>query len=367
MAVDITDRKWAEEELKAREAFLDRVIDQSPFAIFITDTEGVLQRANPALKRLLNLTDDQLVGQYNVLTDPLTIKQGLLPLFRTVYDQGRTVHFTCDWDGKDIPTLDLKNSNSVSIEATMFPIHSPEGELTHVVINWIDITDRKIIEAEREKLQAQLRQSHKMEAVGTLAGGIAHDFNNLLQAISGYIQMLLFDKQENDPEYQSLEAIQNASGRAAQLVQKLLLFSRKVDTEKKPLELNQEVEQAIRILERTIPKMIDIEFHPGNLLWAINADHVQIEQILLNLGGNAADAMPDGGKLILETENVTLEAEYAKQHIGATQGKLRPPDRFRQRPGHGQGDHGSYLRSVLHDQGHRPGEPVWAWRRSMES
>jgi two-component system cell cycle sensor histidine kinase/response regulator CckA len=90
------------------------------------------------------------------------------------------------------------------------------------------------------------------------------------------------------------------------------LFSRKVETEKKPVELNQTVEQIRRILERTIPKMIDIELHLGGRLWNVNVDPVQIEQILLNLGTNAADAMPDGGKLVIETENIVLDKEKSK-------------------------------------------------------
>jgi len=144
-------RKQAESSLEAREAFLDRIIEQSPFPTWISDAEGTLQRANPALKRFLNLTDEQLVGNYNVLEDPLVERQGLMPLIRTVYEEGKTVSFSCEWDGNDIPTMDLKGSNSVSIEATMFPIYSPEGELTNVVLNWVDVTERKKAEGELRK------------------------------------------------------------------------------------------------------------------------------------------------------------------------------------------------------------------------
>ena len=149
-----------------------------------------------------------------------------------------------------------------------------------------------------------------MEAIGTLAGGIAHDFNNLLQAINGYTQIMLLDKQKDDPDYAKLKAIDNAGNRAGQLVKQLLLFSRKVEAEKKPVQLNHEIEQARKILERTIPKMVEIEFYPDPDLWAINADPLQVEQILLNLGSNAADAMPEGGKLIIRTENIPLDQEY---------------------------------------------------------
>ena len=184
-----------------------------------------------------------------------------------------------------------------------------------------DITEQRRVENEKAKLQSQLQQAQKMEAIGTLAGGVAHDFNNLLQAINGYTQLLLMEKSAKDSDYTSLMAIQNSGMRASELVRSLLLFSRKAETERKLLELNIEVEHARRILERTIPKMVNISFYPGSRLWPVMADPVQIEQILLNLGTNAADAMPDGGKLILETDNKTIDAKYAKKHLNAQPGR----------------------------------------------
>jgi CheY-like chemotaxis protein len=160
-----------------------------------------------------------------------------------------------------------------------------------------------------------------MEAVGTLAGGISHDFNNLIQAVHGYTQILLLDKTAEDPDFSSLKAIENASHRAADLVRQLMLFSRKAETKRRPVALNQEVEQAQRMLGRTIPKMIDIQLRLGSRLWPIQADPVQMEQILLNLGANAADAMPDGGRLVIETQNITLDEDYPDTHLGARPGR----------------------------------------------
>ena len=157
-----------------------------------------------------------------------------------------------------------------------------------------DITALKVAQDVKESLESQLRQANKMEAVGTLAGGIAHDFNNLLQAVSGYTQILLMDKDRNHPDYHNLQSIQKAGNRAAELIKQLLLFSRKIDSERRPIELKRAIEQARIILERTIPKMIHIDVHYGSRLWTINADPVQMEQIVLNLGKNAADAMPGG-------------------------------------------------------------------------
>ncbi len=140
---EIVEKTQIQKELQESKSLLSNVIQQSPFAIWISDAEGTLQLANPALKKFLNLTDEQLVGKYNVLQDPVVERQGLMPLIRTVYEEGASISFTADWDGNDIPSLNLKGSKSVTIDATMFPIFSTEGELTNVVLNWIDITERQ--------------------------------------------------------------------------------------------------------------------------------------------------------------------------------------------------------------------------------
>ncbi|MEW6266105.1 MAG: response regulator [Thermodesulfobacteriota bacterium] len=200
-------------------------------------------------------------------------------------------------------------------------IFDGDGNLVRLSGIVLDLTERKRAEEEKIKLQVQLHQAHKMEAIGTLAGGIAHDFNNLFQAINGYAEILLMDKNENDPEYRNLKAIQTVGARAAGLVRQLLLFSRKMETNRRPVELNRELEHARGILERTLLKMIDIKVHFGDHLWAINADPAQMEQILFKLGINAAAAMPDGGSLVIKTENIILEKDYAWYHLGAQPGR----------------------------------------------
>ena len=182
------------------------------------------------------------------------------------------------------------------------------------------ITDRKRAEQEKEKLQTQLRQAEKMEAIGTLAGGIAHDFNNLLQAIISSTQFVLLDAEEESAIHSKLNEILSVSERARELIQQLLLFSRKLETKKKTMNLNRMIEQTMVLLERTIPKMIDIRLHLDRELWPVSADPVQMEQILLNLGANAADSMPDGGRLIIETKNVTVNEDFIKGHFEACPG-----------------------------------------------
>jgi len=173
---------------------------------------------------------------------------------------------------------------------------------------------------EQRRLEAQLLQAQKMEAVGNLAGGVAHDFNNLLQAIHGYTEMLLLNKAETDEGYAELKEIERAAERASELTRQLLTFSRKVESRLRPLDLNSEIRQTEKLLSRTLPKMIQIEILLADDLKTVRADPAQIEQILMNLAVNARDAMPNGGRLVIETENISLDEDYCETHLGADQG-----------------------------------------------
>ena len=194
------------------------------------------------------------------------------------------------------------------------------GNIIGTLSSGNDITETKRAEEEKEKLESQLLHAQKMEAIGTLAGGIAHDFNNLLQAIHGYSDLLLLDKNKDEPGYRELQEIRSAGRRASELTQQLLTFSQKVESKLRPVDLNHDVKQVEKLLKRTIPKMIRIELHLADKLSTINADPAQMEQVMMNFGVNARDAMPEGGKLVIETENITLDEEYCKKHFGATPG-----------------------------------------------
>ena len=169
-------------------------------------------------------------------------------------------------------------------------------------------------------LQKQLNQAQKMEAIGTLAGGIAHDFNNLLQAILGYSDLLLMNKRKDDPEHRRLEVIQQAARDGAELVSRILTVSKKADYKARPMDLNEAVRKVLKLLRRTIPRMIEIKLALDKNLKIIDADPTQIEQLLLNLAINAQHAMPDGGRLVIETSNVSLSDEYLRTHLGAQPG-----------------------------------------------
>jgi len=201
------------------------------------------------------------------------------------------------------------------------PVFDAQGNLIGVVEIALDITERVRAEEERESLRHQLLQAQKMEAIGTLAGGVAHDFNNLLQIALGYSEILLNGKDPDHPDYRNLHTINTSARRGADLVQRLMVFSRKGDTKPRALDLNHEVTQVKKLLGRTIPKMIAIELSLESWLPVINADPVQVEQILLNLAINAKDAMPEsGGKLTIETRKVTLDEEYCRMYLQAKPG-----------------------------------------------
>ena len=198
------------------------------------------------------------------------------------------------------------------LESHVRPLRGPDGDIVGVIGVALDITDRK-------QLADQLRQSQKLQAVGELAGGVAHDFNNLLMVVKGHAEMLLdrlprgsADRQ--NPALQNVEQIQQAAERAAALTRQLLAFSRMQVLQPRVLDLNEVVAGMIQMVSRVIGANIELAFLPGGNLGRVKADPSQIEQVALNLVVNARDAMPDGGRLTIETSNVQLERDYATQH-----------------------------------------------------
>jgi PAS domain S-box-containing protein len=187
------------------------------------------------------------------------------------------------------------------------------GRPVEVVGSWSDITQRKLLEE-------QYRQAQKMEAVGVLAGGVAHDFNNLLTVINGYCEIVLTGMRVEDPLHLPLEEIQKAGNRAAGLTRQLLAFSRKQVLMPVVLDLNIVLVEMEKMLRRLIGEDVALTVSPAPHVWQVKADQGQIEQVVMNVMVNARDAMPDGGKLLIETKNVELSADYPRTHTGVKPG-----------------------------------------------
>jgi PAS domain S-box-containing protein len=193
-------------------------------------------------------------------------------------------------------------------EAHVRPLKNAAGTVQGVIGVALDITDR-------ERLVDQLRQSQKMQAVGELAGGVAHDFNNLLMVVKGHAQ-ILYDRLADSPALRhSVEQVEKAADRAASLTRQLLAFSRKQVLKPRVLDMNEVVGGMIKMFSRVIGENIEMTFIPGANLGRVKADPGQIEQVLLNLVVNARDAMPNGGRLTIETTNTDLDRSYATKHI----------------------------------------------------
>jgi two-component system, cell cycle sensor histidine kinase and response regulator CckA len=309
---DISKRKAAERALLENLEFLQTLLEAIPNPVFYKDRQGRYLGCNQAFEDFLGLPKSRIIGK----TD-----SDLVP-DRIVHERQRQDDELFDSLGvqiyeETVTRPDGSDRDVVYYRSTFADSSNCVAGLIGVVL---DITDRKQAEEEKERFRTQLLHAQKMEAIGTLAGGIAHDFNNLLQVTLGYSELLLAGKQEADPDREDLLKIFQAAKNGAELVHRLLTFSRKVEPNPSSINLNRQIVQVEKFLLRTLPKMIDIELDLAADLAEINADPVQIEQVLMNLAVNSRDAMPDGGKLKLRTANVSLFGRHSGFHVEAHPG-----------------------------------------------
>jgi len=287
------------EERKEMLRKLSRAVEQSADLVTITDRNGVIEYVNPAFEQLTGYSRAEVLG-----TTPRMLKSGeqgpgfYEELWETILS-GKVFRSTLI-DRK-------KNCDLFYAEKTITPIRDDEGRITHFVATDRDMT-------EKYRLEAQLRQAQKMDAVGQLAGGVAHDFNNLLMVIRSYAELMSDSVGQEHLLRHNIDQIIKAADRAADLTGQLLAFSRKQMQKLQILDLNRAISSITRLLPRLIGEDIQLTVVPGSGLSPIKADPVQIEQIVMNLATNARDAMPTGGKLTIETSNVRLDESYVQSH-----------------------------------------------------
>ena len=290
-ALDITERNRAEKSRK----LLSAAIEQSAEAVIIADAKGIIQYVNPAQEILSGYNRDELIGRTpNVLETDFHH----VDFHKQLWD---AIGIGEAWSGRFVNKK--KDGTEYHEDATISPIYDHSGNLTNFVVVQHNVT-------QQVALQEQLFQAQKMEAIGTLAAGFAHDFNNKLQVIDGYVDLMLFDKDLPDTWKQDMRIIKQAVDSSAELIKGMMVFSRKTPIELQPIDLNKLVAQTGSMLARSISKIIEIVLLLADDLWAITAAPNQIDQILMNLAVNARDAMPDGGRLTLETKNIVLDQEY---------------------------------------------------------
>ena len=302
---DVTDRKRSQEALHRSEERFSKAFRNNPLAITIsTEAEGRYLDVNDAFLDLIGYPRKDVIG-------------------RTATE----LQFWGEASDRMEMLRQLKEEERVTKHQTRYRTAKEEIRDAEVWVESIELDGEPCIleitrdVTEMQKLEAQFRQAQKMEAVGRLAGGVAHDFNNILSIIMGYSDISLGEIEPECPAKRYLSEIKKASQRAAGLTQQLLAFSRQQLIFPKILDLNEVVHNVTTMFLRLVGEDIEVVFRPGEAIGSINADPGQIEQILMNLVVNARDAMPSGGKILIETGISELDESFTSRHAGAHVGE----------------------------------------------
>lgn len=295
---DMTEEKKAQQRLRT-------LIEAAPMAIIMTDIDENVLLWNPAAERIFGWTEEEVLGR------PLPY---VSPEMREESEQHRLRSLA----GKIEPGLDIRrrrrDGSLVDLQLWSAPLYDAEGRVTGLVGLLMDATDRK-------RMEEQLRESQKMEAVGQLAGGIAHDFNNLLTAILGNAELILSGDLDAESTLAEVREIKQAAERAGSLTQQILAFSRRQTLQPRVVPLAALVHGTASLLRRTLGETVDIRFELDPDTGLVEVDPHRFEQVLVNLAVNARDAMAPGGVLTIRTGNSTLDEGYCAAHPGTRPGE----------------------------------------------
>jgi len=305
---DITEHKQAEASAASERRFSESLIETAPAFIVGIDLGGNTSFMNQAMLKATGYELNDVIGcNYGAMFLTDDEREGVEAVFKTLLTGKSATHtenHILTRDGREL--LVAWHGNA---------IYDPDGNVTAMYGMGEDITTRR-------RLEEQLRQSQKMESVGTLAGGIAHDFNNLLTVILGNVSYVLGKIDDDSPIRQSLQDVEKAGERAGALIQRILAFSRKTVLQIRPTDLQKCIDETVALLRRSIdPKIqIRVRSHPG--LGSIRADQNQMNQVIMNLCLNARDAMPDGGPLTIEARNKSLTRRETQNNKDAREGEF---------------------------------------------
>jgi len=305
---DVTARHEAEE----MRSLLAAIVQSSNDAIVSKRLDGTITSWNTAAERLFGYSAAEAVGQPIGLVIPTDRTAEERILLGRVAARERVEHYET--------TRRRKDGTAVEVSISLAPILNASGEVVGASKTARDLTAQRKSEAVLRNTEDQLRQAQKMEAVGRLAGGIAHDFNNMLAVILSYSDLLLAELKPTDSTREEIEEIRGAAFRAAELTRQLLMFSRQQIVAPRVLALNDVLAGTDKLVRRILGEDIDFVSVAAPGLGRVLADPGQIEQVIMNLVVNARDAMPTGGQLSIETGNVDLDSDYAREHLGVNPG-----------------------------------------------
>jgi len=309
---EVAERKRADEALRKSEERYHRFFDENLAGAYISTPDGKLLDCNPAFANIFGFAsvEEAMKSNLGTIYPNAEASQALLELLR---EKRKLEYYEVE--------LQRRDSTPVHVIENVVGAFDEQGALVEINGFMLDDTERNLAEQLLILSEQRFQQSQKMEAIGTLAGGVAHDFNNLLTAILGNTHLALSKIKPDDPLQIRLIEIEKAGNRAAVLTRQLLAFSRRQHLERHTINLNDTINEIMKLLQRIIGEDVEVNVKAGSDLSATFADPGQIEQVIMNLSINARDAMPQGGRLTIETSNVELDENYRRHYPYVKPGK----------------------------------------------
>ena len=328
---DITDRKTIEDKVSSYISLLNTIMEQSPFAMWISDASGMLIKTNIALRKALRLSDEQILGKYNVLEDNNLVREGVMEQVKDVFNKLEPTRFVIRWSSTDVKKADFSGGSELWIDASLFPILDSEGNLKNVVCQWLDVTRLKLAEQELHRYSKQLEnivvertrelqdaqekilRQERLAVLGELAGSVGHELRNPLSVIINavyFLREILSDEDVKVGDY--LQMIDVEAQNASRIINDLLDFARIKSVERAPVSLAELVAEVLD--KHPAPENVTIKTELAENLPQVFVDPQQIKQVIINLLSNAYQAVPERGQVIIK-ECELMEGGAKESHV----------------------------------------------------